>query len=416
AEELAAANTYNAGRYRYEAPNDNPDEQTSYQKLINMLNTVAGDETLYNNAAAATEVGAAFSHLVNAAQGNLYPDAADRHNGQLDSETMKDVMAGSGNASTPVGLEEDNIFIPEGQVDNRFYPHFESERLGDFRVSGGFMEPNGHSRKPASRALRTDGAWMETAMQDNFRYVQAAEVQNLITTLHNIAQDDALRDAAVAANTRQSPEFARLVYAAQLQLYTREADIDGVFGPTTRRLATARSTYLDAIPMEVQANDAENGEGENANPANDGQQVMVPAVDPFVYQMAPFTEMYEGRHARVQGGNTIGVNFNLGAADAAARLEGVGANHAEIVAGTAQLTDEQINALYYADMQNLGVNRAQGLVPNYNNLATPLKMALADICFSFGTGEVTGLGPVFTAMAVDDYNTAGDRFAESAFF
>jgi hypothetical protein len=405
AEELAAANTYNAGRYRYEAPDAaNPDDQTSYQRLITMLHAVAENQTLYDNAAAATSVGAAFSHLVNAAQGELYPDDATKHDGQMGPETLRLVMAGGGAASTAIGLEDDGTFIPENAVTGATYPHFSNDRIGDFRVTGGFMEPHGHSQKGATDVLRTDGDWIEDAPLYNHSHVTAADLPNLIAGMHTIAQDDTLRDEATTANAAASSEFARLVYAAQLQLFTAANDIDGRMGPGTRAAILARSQYIDAAPVA-----AEGDQPEGAAPVQ-------PVVDGFVYQMAPFTEMYETRHNTVQSNNTIGINFEMGAADAQARIEATGANYAEVVAGTASLTDDQINALYYADLQAYGVDRAAASIANYAALPLAAKMAVTDICFSFGTGAVTGMAAVFTALVTEDYHTAGDELMTTAFY
>lgn len=405
AEELAAANTYNAGRYNYEAPDPaNPDEETTYQKLTTMLHAVAGNQTLYDNAVAATSIGAAFSHLVNAAQGELYADDATKHDGQMGPETLRLVMAGAGSASTAIGLVDDGTFIPENGVTSATYPHFSNDRIGDFRVSGGFMEPHGHSNKSASEVLRTDGDWMEDAPLYNHGHVTAADLPTLIAGLHTIAQDDTLHQQANTANATSSPEFARLIYAAQLQLFTAANDIDGRMGPGTRAAVLARSAYIDATPVA-----AEGSLPEGAAPAP-------PVVDSFVYQMAPYTEMFETRHNSVQGDNTIGVNFNMGAADAQTRIEATGANYADVVAGTAQLTNDQINTLYYADLQSFGVDRATAAVANYATLPLAAKMALTDICFSFGSGAVTGMDTVFAALATEDYHTAGDQLVTTAFY
>lgn len=405
AEELTAANAENSSRYRYEAPNPAaPDEETSYQRLINMLHAVAGDQTLYDNAAAATSVGSAFSHLVNAAQGVLYADDAPKHNGQLDAETLRDVMAQSGNGSTGIGLDTENgDFIAEHQTRSTIYPHHSNDRIGDFYVSGGFMEPHGHSNKAASQVIRTDGDWMEDAPLYNSTHITEAERAGLITNLHAIVQDDALRDTAVAEAATHSPALARMIYAAQLQLFTAENDIDGRFGPGTRTAVTNRSTYL---------NDQPENDGAEAEAADNA----APAVDPFIYQMAPFTELYETRHNSVQADNTIGVNFNLGAADAPARIAAVGADFANITSGAAQLTNDQINTLFYEDLQTLGMNRAQAAIANFGNLPLQARMAFTDICFSFGSGAVTGMDTTFAAINAEDYHTAGDRFRETAFF
>lgn len=405
AEELAAANTYNAGRFNYEAPDPaTPDEETTYQKLTTMLNAVAGNQALYDDAVAATSIGAAFSHLVNAAQGELFAEDATKHDGQMGAETLRLVMAGAGSESTAIGLVDDGTFIPENAVVGATYPHFSNDRIGDFRVSGGFMEPHGHSNKGATEVLRTDGDWMEDAPLYNHSHVTATDLPTLITGLHNISQDDTMRDEANTANSASSPEFARLIYAAQLQLFTDGGDIDGRMGPGTRAAVLARSAYIDAAPVI-----ADGGLPEGAAPVQ-------PVVDGFVYQMAPFTEMFETRHSSVQSDNTIGINFNMGAADAQTRIEATGATYTDVVAGTAQLTDDQINSLFYADLQTFGVARATAAVANYAALPMAAKMALTDICFSFGSGAVTGMNAVFAALATEDYHTAGDQLLTTAFY
>ena len=405
AEELAAANSYNSDRYRYEAPTEGGDE-TSYQRLINMLNSVAGDQALYDAAAAATSVGSDFSRLVNAAQGILYPNNADSHDGQLGPGTLRDVMAAAGEGSTPVGLDpSEGDFIAEHQTRSSIYPHHENDRIGDFYISGGFMEPHGHSNKSAGDVLRTDGDWMEDAPLFNSTHVTQAEFTGLVDNLHLLLQDDTLRTEALAENAPHSPAFARMVYAAQLQMFSAENDIDGRFGGGTRRTLATRVEYLNNRPT-----------GEQEGGAAADAAVAAPEVDAFVYQVAPVTEMYEGRHATRQGNNTIGVNFDLGAPDAEARLQAVGANPANVMAGNEQLNDDQINALFWEDIQNLGVARAAAGIANFATLPVAAKVALADICFSFGRGAVAGMDTTFAAIAQEDYHTAGDRFRETDFF
>lgn len=400
-EELAAANQYNSDRYRYEAPNDDADDLTSYQRLINALHAVAGNQELYDAAAAATSIGTPFANLVNAAQGELYPENADSHDGQLGPQTLRDVMAQAGIGSTAVGLEADGIEIPENQVNNTIYPHFSNDRIGDFYVTGGFMEPHGHSNKPESQSLRSDGLWMEDAPLYNSTHVTANEYGTIVGQLHTITGNDALRDAANTDNASSSPNFARLVYEAQLQLFTPDNDIDGRFGPGTRAAVEGRAEYIDDQPQQ----EAAEGEGANADQA--------PAVDPFIYQMAPYTELFETRTTTAQNG-TIGVNFNLNAEDAQARIEAAGADYAQVVGGAA-LTNDQINTLYYQDLQTLGLNRATAAIANFDTHPLPVRMAVVDICFSFGTGAVAGMDATFAALAQSDYHAAADALAQTAF-
>lgn len=138
---IESAVAYNRGRF----PQYN-------QALVDQLHQVANDQTLYDAATSSQEVGADFARLVQAAQRVLFTEATDQ-DGKLGAGTLRAVRQQVGVASTPAGLEEDGVAFAEGQVTRANYERFQSDRGGDFTVTGGFMEPHGHSRKGETQAV-----------------------------------------------------------------------------------------------------------------------------------------------------------------------------------------------------------------------------------------------------------------------
>ena len=413
-EEITAANTYNQGRYNYTAPTN--DEETSYQEIIRLLNNVAQNEELYNAANNATKVGEDFARLVKAAQEQLFPKNADTHDGQLGPGTLKAVMAAPANnmASTEIGIGENDLFISENQV-SAPYTSYSNNLIGNFRVTGGVMEPAGHGRKGSARAIFAEqyfihsnansGQLASFDMAAAIRFNARRKINNLgevITNLHALVQDNTLYTAAVQENDKAGRAFARLVAAAQALLNPEERSIDGMFGNGTQTTLSERATLLQGY-------------------ANSGETAIANA-DAFVRELAPFTEAFESRETNVytdsEGIKTIGVGFNLERADAEARITAVGANYQNILNGREGLNDNQINILLFEDLENIGVNGARNVVGNFDQLPYLARIVLADMAYNLGQTGLSNFTNMINAFEEDepDYHTAANEMINSQWF
>ena len=413
-EEITTANTYNQGRYNYTAPTN--DEETSYQEIIRLLNNVAQNEALYNAANDATEVGDDFARLVNAAQEQLFPENANAHDGQLGPGTLRAVMAAPANdmASTEIGIGENDSFISENQV-SAPYTSYSNDAIGDFRVTGGVMEPAGHGQKGSARAIFAEqyfitsnansGQLASFDMAAAIRFNAGRTINNLgevINNLHALVQDDTLHTAAVQENDQAGMAFARLVAAAQALLNPEEGSIDGMFGNGTQTALTERTTLLEGYATS----------GETA----------IASADAFVQELAPFTEAFESRETHVytdsEGIETIGVGFNLERDDAEARIVAVGANYQNILNGTEGLNDNQINILFFEDLENIGVNGARNVVANFDQLPYLARIVLADMAYNLGQTGLSNFTNMINAFEEDepDYHTAADEMVDSQWF
>jgi hypothetical protein len=123
--------------------------------LVASLGQVAGEPVLTDEVRAAGQIDAAFVRLVRAAQVRVLPPDAPR-DGRLGPATIRAVREALGTRSRAVGLDAENILIPEQQVHRGLFGYsdqFRSTVLGPFYVSGGFMEGAGHAPKSEVYAI-----------------------------------------------------------------------------------------------------------------------------------------------------------------------------------------------------------------------------------------------------------------------
>lgn len=123
--------------------------------LVASLGQIAGEPALAEEVRASGQIDVAFVRLVRAAQARVLPAGAPR-DGRLGPATIRAVRGALGTRSRALGLDAENILIPEQQVHRGLlgYPdRFDSAVLGPFYVSGGFMESAGHAPKSEARAI-----------------------------------------------------------------------------------------------------------------------------------------------------------------------------------------------------------------------------------------------------------------------
>jgi GH24 family phage-related lysozyme (muramidase) len=117
------------------------------------------------------------------------------------------------------------------------------------------------------------------------------------------------------------------------------------------------------------------------------------APDDFLVQCRTRLATNEGDRVRVyddtRGIPTIGIGFNLRSTDARRLLQQVGANYDQVLAGTQDLTVQQVDELFQCDLAN-AVSGAQRLVSNYDALIAPRRFVVVDMIFNLGPNGFAG--------------------------
>ncbi len=138
-----------------------------------------------------------------------------------------------------------------------------------------------------------------------------------------------------------------------------------------------------------------------------------------IEKAVPFIERWEGRKQRVyrdtKGNRTIGVGFNLERTDARAKIEAVGANFNDVLAGRQTLTDEQINTLLRSDVENC-INRARDLVKNFDDLPNEAQTMVVDMIFNMGAGGFAGFKKTIDALEELDFARAANEMQDSKWY
>jgi GH24 family phage-related lysozyme (muramidase) len=181
------------------------------------------------------------------------------------------------------------------------------------------------------------------------------------------------------------------------------------------RLNSALSSYVNA---DYHVGDTYSGLTEPAQtgattgtPATDA----IPAADPLANGRA-MTEQFEGRRQHVYtdtlGHPSVGIGFNLDRADARDRLAAVGADYDAVRAGTADLTDAQINALYASDYAAARQQAADIVGPSFNSLTQARQDVITDMTFNM-SGKVRGFRTMLSHLRSGDYSGAADAMLDS---
>src|SRR5437773_3054394 len=111
---------------------------------------------------------------------------------------------------------------------------------------------------------------------------------------------------------------------------------------------------------------------------------------------------------------SIGIGFNLKRGGAREALAKVGADYDQVLAGTQDLSDEQIDALFNRDLDT-ALATAQRQVPNFANLHFNARLVIVDMAF-MGEGGLAGFKKMIAALKELDYNTAANEMMNSQWY
>ena len=132
-----------------------------------------------------------------------------------------------------------------------------------------------------------------------------------------------------------------------------------------------------------------------------------------------FIEPFEGRREVMyrddRGNRTIGVGFNLERGDARRRIEAVGANFNDVINERQRLTDEQINELFWQDVETC-IHHARSSVQNFDNLPESVKLIVVDMIFNMGPARFRGFRGTIAALEQEDFATAAGEMQDSRWF
>jgi WXG100 family type VII secretion target len=135
-----------------------------------------------------------------------------------------------------------------------------------------------------------------------------------------------------------------------------------------------------------------------------------------------FIEQWEGRRQtmyideRGRGRpRTIGVGFNLERADARAKIEAVGANFEDVLAGRQSLSNQQINALLRSDVEH-SIRSARDLVRNFDQLPNEAQTMVVDMVFNMGRGGFAKFRKTISALEAQDFARAADEMQDSKWY
>jgi WXG100 family type VII secretion target len=140
---------------------------------------------------------------------------------------------------------------------------------------------------------------------------------------------------------------------------------------------------------------------------------------PITDDLMKYIEPWEGRRVGVykdqKGNRTIGVGFNLERGDARAKIEAVGANFDDVLAGRQTLTNAQIDTLFRADVEN-SRNHARRLVNNFDTLPTEAQTMVTDMIFNMGSKNFAGFRRTIQALEANDFAQAADEMQDSKWY
>lgn len=131
-----------------------------------------------------------------------------------------------------------------------------------------------------------------------------------------------------------------------------------------------------------------------------------------------FIQGHEGRRNWVyndsEGIPTIGVGFNLQKDGAQGRIEALGVEFNQLLAGTVSLTNAQIDTLFNADLDTAMADAAQR-VPSFWNLPDDAQLGVVDMVFNLGGPRFSGFVNLIAALSntPPDFLTAAAQMGDS---
>ena len=152
----------------------------------------------------------------------------------------------------------------------------------------------------------------------------------------------------------------------------------------------------------------------------DGGGTAQPAVpdDEFRRRCTQLLAKHEGREKHVYFDTlkipSIAIGFNLRRGGARQALASVGADYDQVLAGTQDLTDAQIDSLFNRDLDT-ALAAAQRQVPNFADLHVNARLVVVDMMF-MGEAAFAGFKNMIAALKNLDYNTAADEMVNSNWY
>jgi len=126
----------------------------------------------------------------------------------------------------------------------------------------------------------------------------------------------------------------------------------------------------------------------------------------------------EGRRAEVYfdslGIPTIGVGFNLLRSDAREKIGALDLDHDRLLGREQVLSDEQIEALFAADVCT-AMRAAASLVPGWSALAVARKTALTDMAFNLGAAGLAKFSRLIAAVNREQWDVAAAEIVNSRY-
>jgi hypothetical protein len=111
---------------------------------------------------------------------------------------------------------------------------------------------------------------------------------------------------------------------------------------------------------------------------------------------------------------SIGIGFNLKRGGARQALASDGADYDQVLAGTQDLGDAQIDALFNRDLDT-ALAAAHRQVANFDELHPDARLVVVDMMF-MGEAAFAGFKKMIAALQAFDYNTAADEMANSLWY
>ncbi len=143
------------------------------------------------------------------------------------------------------------------------------------------------------------------------------------------------------------------------------------------------------------------------------RSVIVDLGDCFNFERLKLNEGYETcKYLDSKGIPTIGVGFNLQKSGARDKITAVGADYDKVLAGTECLNDDQIRQLLQDDADD-AADCAKDFVPNYQQLHSGAKSAIADMAFNLGCAGLNGFICLKNALNRPDYQWAAKEMKDS---
>jgi GH24 family phage-related lysozyme (muramidase) len=130
-------------------------------------------------------------------------------------------------------------------------------------------------------------------------------------------------------------------------------------------------------------------------------------------------ENWEGRRNHVyldsHGHPTIGIGFNLDRADAREKIEDLGLDYDEVRAGNRDLTDDQIDQLFDADLDQ-AIDDAGQIISNFDSLPGARQTLVVDMIFNLGATGFSNFRRAISAIDNENWETAADEMQDSSWY